>query len=427
MAHRAVDVRHRVPAAPVPGRRGRERRPAPSATSELDVPPVPAGDQPVRAADRVRRPAALSRRRGRCRHVRPGAADARAPATARAGGVPGRSVRGDGNGDRRNHRAVDDGEQRSGHAAAAAAQAVRPRRARRPGQAAARDPPRRDRGDRAARLRLLPVCGRGLCARRDRADLVCGGGAVRARHAGRHLLEARHPRRRVAGLAAGFAVWLYTLAAALLCALRVAAAELSRPGAVGSAAAASARAVRPGRARSDHACDGVEHARQRLECMSWSRCSAVPTPSRALRRSDSSTPRASAAEPPALWRGQASLRDLEGLLARFLGAERTREAFAAYATRRGAASVEALAGRRRPGRFRRDAARRRDRLGLGASDGGLGGQGGSPGAGRGHEHPRRDLPGDRLQQGARAEVARARGGHRRSCAPPTSGCRSSTG
>ena len=43
------------------------------------------------------------------------------------------------------------------------------------------------------------------------------------------------------------------------------------------------------------------------------------------------------------WRGQASLRDLEGLLARFLGAERTREAFAAYATRRGAASVEALA------------------------------------------------------------------------------------
>jgi len=49
------------------------------------------------------------------------------------------------------------------------------------------------------------------------------------------------------------------------------------------------------------------------------------------------------AERPGLWRGQASLRDLEGLLARFLGAERTREAFAAYATRRGAASVEALA------------------------------------------------------------------------------------
>ena len=50
-----------------------------------------------------------------------------------------------------------------------------------------------------------------------------------------------------------------------------------------------------------------------------------------------------AAEQPGPWRGQASLRDLEGLLARFLGAERTREAFAAYATRRGVASVEALA------------------------------------------------------------------------------------
>ena len=48
-------------------------------------------------------------------------------------------------------------------------------------------------------------------------------------------------------------------------------------------------------------------------------------------------------ERPALWRGQASLRDLEGLLARFLGAERTREAFAAYAARRGTASVEAVA------------------------------------------------------------------------------------
>jgi signal transduction histidine kinase len=50
-----------------------------------------------------------------------------------------------------------------------------------------------------------------------------------------------------------------------------------------------------------------------------------------------------AAEPLALRRGQVSLRDLEGLLARFLGAERTREAFAAYAMRRGAVNVEALA------------------------------------------------------------------------------------
>jgi len=51
----------------------------------------------------------------------------------------------------------------------------------------------------------------------------------------------------------------------------------------------------------------------------------------------------SAAAPLPLRRGQVSLRDLEGLLARFLGAERTREAFAAYARRRGAHSVEVLA------------------------------------------------------------------------------------
>ena len=77
--------------------------------------------------------------------------------------------------------------------------------------------------------------------------------------------------------------------------------------------------------------------------MSRSRCWAVPTPSRVRRRERFVDASREATEPPALWRGQASLRDLEGLLARFLGAERTREAFAAYATRRGAASVEALA------------------------------------------------------------------------------------
>lgn len=50
-----------------------------------------------------------------------------------------------------------------------------------------------------------------------------------------------------------------------------------------------------------------------------------------------------AVERPARWRGQVSLRDLEALLARFLGAARAREVLAAYAARRGAASVEALA------------------------------------------------------------------------------------
>jgi hypothetical protein len=52
---------------------------------------------------------------------------------------------------------------------------------------------------------------RGLCAGRHRPDLLCRRGAVRAGHHRRHLLEGRHPQGAIAGLAAGFAVWIYTL------------------------------------------------------------------------------------------------------------------------------------------------------------------------------------------------------------------------
>jgi Na+/proline symporter/signal transduction histidine kinase len=44
------------------------------------------------------------------------------------------------------------------------------------------------------------------------------------------------------------------------------------------------------------------------------------------------------------WRGSASVNDLQLLVGRFLGPERARDAFAAYARTRGAKSIEALAG-----------------------------------------------------------------------------------
>ncbi len=293
-------------------------------------------------------------------------------------------------------------------------------------EAAARDPPRCDRGDRAPGLRLLPVCGRGRRARRDWTDLVCGSGAVRARHAGRHLLEARYPRRRARRSRRGIHGVAVHLAAALLCALRVVAAELSRPGAVGSAAAASARAVRPGRAGPDHACDGVEHARQRLDV-----CGGVAARSSRLRhaRSGGAIRRRRAGRDRATgavaWPGLAAgPRGPAGPLSRRRAHPRGACGLC-RATGRG--QRRGARRRRRPGRVRRDPARRRDRLGLGASDGGLGRQGGSPGLEEVHEHPRRDLPSDRLQQG---RSSRSRANSRRpprSCAPPTSGCRSSTG
>ena len=69
-ADAAVDAVGDLPAAPVPGHRGRERRRAPPEARRLGVPALPAADQPVRAADRLRRPAALRRRRRRCRYLR---------------------------------------------------------------------------------------------------------------------------------------------------------------------------------------------------------------------------------------------------------------------------------------------------------------------------------------------------------------------
>ena len=73
--HRAVDAVGGLPAAAVPGDGGRERRRAPPQARHLGVPALPAAHQPVRAADRLRRAAAIraapaSTRRPSCSRCR---------------------------------------------------------------------------------------------------------------------------------------------------------------------------------------------------------------------------------------------------------------------------------------------------------------------------------------------------------------------
>ena len=241
MADDPVDARHHVPAAPVPGRGDRERRREAPQQGDLAVPAVHARDQRLRAADRVRRPAALPRRERRRRHVRADAADGREAGAARAAGVHRRAVGRDRHGDRRDHRAVDDGLQRPGDAGAAAAAAAAADRAPGPHRAAARHPARRDRAGPAARLPLLPARGRGLRAGLDRPDLVRGGGAVRPGGARRHLLEGRHAPRRAVGAGRRLRRVVLHAAAAGVRAFGLAADRAARARAVRDRAAEAAR------------------------------------------------------------------------------------------------------------------------------------------------------------------------------------------
>ncbi len=77
LAHLPVDGRDHVPAAPVPGDGRGERGRAPPHQGDLALPALPPRDQHLRAADRARRAAALSRRHGRRGYLRADAADRR--------------------------------------------------------------------------------------------------------------------------------------------------------------------------------------------------------------------------------------------------------------------------------------------------------------------------------------------------------------
>ena len=163
----------------------------------LAVPGLPAADQPLRPADRHRRPAALRPRRSGPRDLRPVAAARRRarPALALFAYVGGLSaatgmlivetvavstmVCND---------LVMPSLLRLGR--------LRRARGRRPDAAPAQHPPRRDRRGADARLPLLPRRRRGLCAGLDRPHQLRRGRAVRPGAPRRHVLARRHPRRR---------------------------------------------------------------------------------------------------------------------------------------------------------------------------------------------------------------------------------------
>ena len=258
----AVDAVGDLPAAAVPGDGGRERRRAPSEARVLGVSAVPAADQPVRAADRVRRAADLRRGAHGPGRLRAFAAAGPRPAGARAGGLHRRSLGGHRHGDRGNHRRLHDGLQRPADALAAAHAQLRRARGGRLDANTAGDTARRDLRRDAARLPVLPPRRRGLCAGQHRPHQLCGGGAVRAGHARRPLLEGRHPAR-CAGRAVRRlrAVGLHP-AAAVLRQVGVAARGLAERGPLGHRIAQARATARAGRARQPHAFAVLEPAGQ---------------------------------------------------------------------------------------------------------------------------------------------------------------------
>ena len=182
-----------LPAAPVPGDGGRERRRAPPHARHLGLSPVPAADQPVRAADRAGRAAALRQGRRRRRNVRAVAAARAGPAAAGAGRLHRRAVGSHRHGDRRGDRSLHHGQQRSVDAAGAAAAPPQRGRSERAAAGAAAN---RHRRAVAAGLPVFPHRRRGLRAGQHRVDQLRRGRAVRAGAARRHVLEGRYPCRR---------------------------------------------------------------------------------------------------------------------------------------------------------------------------------------------------------------------------------------
>ena len=115
--HAAVVFRDPAAAAAIPRRRRREQRRARDQARALDVSDLSRADQPVRGADRDRRPDDLPGRPGRRRHVRAGAAAAGRIGRLHHPGLRRRPVGRDRHGDRRDGGARHHGVERHRRAA----------------------------------------------------------------------------------------------------------------------------------------------------------------------------------------------------------------------------------------------------------------------------------------------------------------------
>ena len=179
----------------------------------------------------------------------------------------------------------------------------------------------------------------------------------------------------LAGLTAGFAVWVYTLLAALLRQVGLAAQRASSPTACFGVAL-----LKPQQLFGLTGLDEITHA------LFWSMlaniglyvgvslASAAGASRRPARRRCSSTSSSTRTRSIARGSGAAAPRCRISCRSpgRFLGPERAREAFLAYARRRGVDSLDELPRRRGSGPLRGDAARRRHRGRLRARHGRLG-------------------------------------------------------
>ena len=230
------------------------------------------------------------------------------------------------------------------------------------------------------------------------------------------------------GLAAGFAVWAYTLPLPSLVGTGVVPASFIEEGPFGFGALAP------------HALFGLDGLDPVSHSMLWSmlvnvglfvglsltgrRKSAEHV--QASTFVDVFTPLGREAD-PRLWRGTVSVDELRGLLGRFLGPDGARAAFASYADRTGTDVSPDCGGGCRPRPPRGDPARRRSGIGVRAIHGGVGRGRGAAGGQRGGADPRRDVPGAGLQSRPRAQVRTARAGDLRASRRPTPASRSSTG
>ena len=284
----------------------------------------------------------------------------------------------------------------------------------------------------AAGLPLLPPRRRGLRAGRDRAHLVRGGRAVRAGDASAASTgRARRAPARSPGSRAGFAVWLYTLLLP----------SFAKSGWL-PIGFLERRAVRHRAAQAATRCSASPGSNDITHAMLWSMLANIgayvavsrarrarASPSRRRRRASStSSGTAATARDVHAWKGTASVPDLQRAARalprrRSARTRRSRDyARAARLPRRRRScrptpalvqfAETALAGAigGASARIMVASAVKEDALSIDEV----------------HDDARRGLAGHRLQPRARAEVAGARWRRRPSCAPPTSGCRSST-